>query len=215
MKNRALLLCAILFLLPTLAHAQEDSVMLTGVVINNDTRRPYPDCILRFVQEGNIVAETSSDAEGNFFIPALAAGSYELHVKIKNFSVHHTDLMLADNADLTVAIDTVVFRTLKAVTVTAMKHKLGPLLITSRHDRRLWGFTSGYRDANASVALPPDAHGNLDIGETDGLIFDPHIPWQVQQASLTGQLGSMLLTPPIWELVPDKVYPADSTKTDK
>lgn len=199
------------------AYAQEeaDSVMLTGVVVNNDTRRPYPNCTLRFVQEGQTVAEAVSDAEGNFAIPVLAVGSYELHVKIKNFTIHQADLTLDANADLTVAVDTVMFRTLRAVTVTAAKHMLGTLQITSRHDKRLWGLTAGYRDANASVALPPDAHGNLDTGATDGLVFPLEMPWRVQMAYMTGKLGTRLRTPPIWELVPDRKYVADSTRSEK
>ena len=201
--------------------AQVDSVMLTGIVLNNDTRKPYPDCILRLVQQGHTVVETQSDEEGNFFIAALPVGSYELHVRIKNFTIHQADLTLDANADLTVAVDTLIYRTLKSVTITATKHMLGSLQITSRHDKRLWGFNAGYRDANASVALPPDAHENIDYGPEDeetgehAPVFPYGMPWRVQVAYITGKLGTTLRTPPIWELVPDRKYVADSTKTTR
>lgn len=208
-----LLLCA-LSLSAQGTVSDSDSVMLTGVVINNDTRQPYPGCVLRFVQNGQTMAEATADGEGNFFVPALAVGSYELHVKIKSIVVHQADLTLEANADLTIGVDTVMFRMLRAITITDMRHKLGNFLIASRHDHRLWGFTAGYRDANASVALPPDAHGNPDVDEF-GRTFTSGMPWQVQQAYLTGTLGTMLLTPPIWELVPDRVYTVDSTKASR
>ena len=219
MKNDILLFCTCIFCLsPIIFHqvqAQEeiDSVMLTGVVINNDTRKPYPDCTLRFVQDSQIVVETRSDWDGNFVIPAMPTGNYELYVKVKHFTMHQADLTLDGTAHLTVAVDTIMFRTLKAVTVTAAKHMLGPLQITSRHDKRLWGLTSGYRDANASVALPPDAHGNSDAGADDGLVFPLGMPWQVQMAYMTGKLGTRLITGPIWELVPDRKYVVDSTES--
>lgn len=214
-----LLFCiSILFLSPLFFHhvqAQDetDSVMLSGVVIYNDSRRPYPDCQLFFLQDSMVVAETVSDSDGTFFIPSMPTGNYKLYVKVKHFTMHQADLTIDGIAHLTVAVDTVVFRTLKAVTVNAAKYLLGPLLITSRHDKRLWGLTSGYRDANASVALPPDAHGNSDAGADDGLVFPLGMPWQVQMAYMTGKLGTRLITGPIWELVPDKVYKVDSTES--
>ena len=133
-------------------------------------------------------------------------------------------LVLNDNAYLTVAVDTIKLVTLKAITIVAAKHMLGSLQVTSRYDKRLWGFTAGYRDANASVAMPPDAHGNSDAGEDGGAcgdgpvgtpLFDPALPWQAVNAIVTGKLGTMLLTPPIWELVPDRRYVADSTKANR
>ena len=98
---------------------------------------------------------------------------------------------------------------------------LGSLQITSKYDPRLWSLSGGYRDANASVALPPDAHGNSDagpegderLGLPDAPLFPASMPWQIQVAYMSGMLGHRMMTPPIWEVVPDRVIKADSTKT--
>ena len=203
---------AVLMLLPCKeAVAQTvdegDSVMLTGVVVNHHTSMPYPYCLMHFVQEGKTVAEVVTEADGTFSTGMLPTGSYELHLKLKGLLFHQADLVLNDNAYLTVAVDTIKLVTLKAITVVAAKHMLGKLQIASRHDTRLWGFTAGYRDGNANVALPPDAHGNSDAGPDGAPLFPVYMPWQVQAAYLTGKLGSMLMTGPIWELVPDVYHP--------
>ena len=204
---------AVLMLLPCKeAVAQTvdegDSVMLTGVVVNHHTSMPYPYCLMHFVQEGKTVAEVVTESDGSFATGMLPVGNYELHVKLKGLMFHQADLVLNDNAYLTVAVDTIKLVTLKAITVVAAKHMLGKLQIASRHDTRLWGFTAGYRDGNANVALPPDAHGNSDAGPDGAPLFPVDMPWQVQAAYLTGKLGSMLMTGPIWELVPDVYHPA-------
>ena len=216
MKRIALLFAAALVLAASAVGAQEvDSVILTGRVINHHSHRIYPNCYMRFVQDGRTVAETTTDSVGEFIVAALPMGRVELHVRLKGILFHQADFDLYENANLTVAVDTIKLVTLKAITVVATKHMLGSLQITSRHDRRLWSFTSGYRNANASVAMPPDAHGNSDAGDADlgTPLFDPLMPWQMQQAIVTGTLGSTLMTPPIWEVVPDRVIKADSTRT--
>ena len=141
-------------------------------------------------------------------------------MKLKGLLFHQADLDLHENAYLTVAVDTIKLITLKAITVVATKHMLGSMQITSIHDRRLWGFNGGYRDANASVALPPDAHGNSDagpegderLGLPDAPLFPASMPWQIQVAYMSGMLGHRMMTPPIWEVVPDRVVKADSTR---
>ena len=203
------------------ATAEVDSVMLAGKVVNHHSHRIYRNCYMRFVQEGRTVAETTTDAEGGFVVAALPVGRVELHVRLKGLLFHQADLDLHENAYLTVAVDTIKLITLKAITVVATKHMLGSMQITSIHDRRLWGFNGGYRDANAVVAMPPDAHGNSDAGEDGGVggdgpvgtpLFDPAMPWQIRHALMTGKLGTLLMTPPIWEVVPDRVVKADSTR---
>lgn len=212
------------FTLQAQTGEEADSVMLTGVVVNHHTARPYAHCLMHFVQEGKTVAEVVTESDGSFATGMLPVGNYELHVKLKGLMFHQADLVLNDNAYLTVAVDTIKLVTLKAITIVAAKHMLGSLQVTSRYDKRLWGFTAGYRDANASVAMPPDAHGNSDAGEDGGAcgdgpvgtpLFDPALPWQAVNAIVTGKLGTMLLTPPIWELVPDRRYVADSTKANR
>lgn len=212
-------LCLVYFHLPLTLQAQEetDSVMLTGVVVNHHTGRVYGNCLMWFMQEGERVAEVTTESDGSFATGMLPVGRYELHVKLKGLMFHQADLVLKDNAYLRVAVDTIKLITLKAITVVAAKHMLGSLQITSRHDNRLWGFTAGYRNANAVVAMPPDAHGNSDAGEDGGVggdgpvgtpLFDPNLHWKIVSAIVTGKLGSMLLTPPVWEVVPDVYHSA-------
>ena len=202
------------------ATAEVDSVMLAGKVVNHHSHRIYRNCYMRFVQEGRTVAETVTDTVGEFVVAALPVGRVELHVKLKGLLFHQADLDLHENAYLTVAVDTIKLITLKAITVVATKHMLGSMQITSIHDLRLWGFNGGYRDANASVALPPDAHGNSDagpegderLGLPDAPLFPASMPWQIQVAYMSGMLGHRMMTPPIWEVVPDRVVNADSTR---
>jgi hypothetical protein len=227
MKTKIFLLAAAFLLAVQGAGAQQeaaevDSVMLAGKVVNHHSHRIYRNCYMRFVQEGRTVAETVTDTVGEFVVAALPVGRVELHVKLKGLLFHQADLDLHENAYLTVAVDTIKLITLKAITVVATKHMLGSMQITLIHDRRLWGFNGGYRDANASVALPPDAHGNSDAGEDGGVggdgpvgtpLFDPMMPWQIRHALMTGKLGTLLMSPPIWEVVPDRVVKADSTRS--
>lgn len=199
-----------------------DSVFLTGTVLNRHTQEPVPWCIMRFTQEGQTKATVVSDGEGYFELNGLPAGTYALHTVVHGRTLYQADLTLSGVAHLSIAIDTIAQVMLKTIEVVASKHLLGPHLIKSVNNRRLWGFNAGYRDANASVAMPPDAHGNSDAGEDGGAtedgpvgtpLFDPALPWQAVCAIVTGKLGTMLQTPPIWELVPDVYHPApDSTE---
>ena len=186
----------------------EDRLTLTGTVVDRYSNEPMPWCILRFMQDSVTRATVVTDRDGQFVLEGIPAGTYSLHAMVHGRSLHQADLLLNQSANLAIAIDTVRLVNLRPVNIRQPRNMLGSSLITSTHDLRLWGFTAGYRDANASVAVPPDAHGNLDTGVSDGLMFDSHIPWQAQHAYLTGKLGTMLLTPPIWELVPDRVIPA-------
>ena len=226
MKTKILLLAAAFVLAVQGAGAQQeaaevDSVMLAGKVVNHHSHRIYRNCYMRFVQQGRTVAETVTDTAGEFVVAALPVGRVELHVKLKGLLFHQADLDLHENAYLTVAVDTIKLITLKAITVVATKHMLGSLQITSKYDPRLWSLSGGYRDANASVALPPDAHGNSDagpegderLGLPDAPLFPASMPWQIQVAYMSGMLGHRMMTPPIWEVVPDRVIKADSTRT--
>lgn len=226
MKTKMFLLAAAFLLAVQGAGAQQeaaevDSVMLAGKVVNHHSHRIYRNCYMRFVQEGRTVAETVTDTAGEFVVAALPVGRVELHVKLKGLLFHQADLDLHENAYLTVAVDTIKLITLKAITVVATKHMLGSLQITSKYDPRLWSLSGGYRDANASVALPPDAHGNSDagpegderLGLPDAPLFPASMPWQIQVAYMSGVLGHRMMTPPIWEVVPDRVIKADSTRT--
>lgn len=206
--DRLLALAAIL-LASTLSWAQEaDSVTLTGIVKNLHSGKPQPNCILSLRQNDTVVATALTDEGGEFALPPIPAGSYTLFVKLHGLSFYQSDMDLGRSADLNISLDTVRVMQLKTVVVTAMKHMLGSMQITSAHDKRLWGLNAGFRDANASIAFAPDAHGNLDatedLGAKDGApkygpVFDPRIPWQVVSALVTGKLGSMLMTEPFFE----------------
>ena len=226
MKTKMLLLAAAFLLAVQGAGAQQeaaevDSVMLAGKVVNHHSHRIYRNCYMRFVQEGRTVAETVTDTVGEFVVAALPVGRVELHVKLKGLLFHQADLDLHENAFLSVAIDTIRLVTLKGITIVAAKHMLGQLQITSRHDTRLWGFTAGYRNANASVAMPLDAHGMPDDGPdledgTRAPMFPYGMPIKVQAAYMTGRLGSGFFSGPIWTLLPDVYHPApDSTAVSR
>lgn len=211
MKKVAFLFAAALVLAVSAVGAQEpvaevDSVMLTGRVVNHHTHHIYPNCYMRFVQDGRTVAETTTDGDGEFVVSALPMGRVELHVKLKGLLLHQADFDLYENADLTVAVDTIKLVTLKAITVVAAKHMLGSLQIKSRHDNRLWGI-AGRRNANANVAMPPDFDGTPQPMACG-------LPRKIRVALTTGTLGTTLLTPPIWEVVPDRIVKADSTQAD-
>ncbi len=198
-----------MLLVSTAVWAQEaDSVTLTGIVKNLHSGKPQPHCILSLRQNDTTVATALTDEGGEFVLPSIPAGSYTLFVKLHGLSFYQSDMDLGRSADLSISIDTMRVMQLKTVVITAMKHMLGTLQITSVHDKRLWGFTAGYRDANASIAFAPDAHGNIDATENQdaqtgeakyGPVFDPRIPGKVVAALVTGKLGTSLLTPPFFE----------------
>lgn len=204
-----LLTLAVMLLVSSVVWSQEaDSVTLTGIVKNLHSGKPQAGCVLSLRQNDTVVARALTDEGGEFALPPIPAGSYTLFVKLHGLSFYQSDMDLGRSADMNISIDTVRVMQLKTVVVTAMKHMLGSLQITSVHDKRLWGLTAGYRDANASIAFAPDAHGNIDatedLGAKDGApaygpVFDPRIPWQVVSALVTGKLGSMLLTESFFE----------------
>lgn len=219
-KNRFIVTLLVLLMAPAAAWAQTteevDTILLTGTVVNRHTQEPVPWCILRFTQDEQTKATVVSDGEGFFTLSGMPAGTYALHAMVHGRSLYQADLDLSGVAYLNISIDTVSQVMLRAIDVVASKHELGPLLINSVEDLRLWGFTAGYRNGNSSVALPPDAHGNIDDGpaEDEGLglsrgpVFPYGMPLKVQVAYMTGKLGSSFYSGPIWTLVPDVYHPA-------
>lgn len=187
---------------------EEDSLSITGIVINLHSDRPLPNCVLSLKQEEAVVARTTTDERGEFELARIPTGVYTLYVKLHGILFYQSDIELGRSADLYISLDTIRVMQLRTVVVNAMKHALGPFQIKSVHDRRLWGFTAGYRDANACIAFAPDAHGNVDATENldaqtgeakYGPVFDPRIPGKVVAALVTGKLGTSLLTPPFFE----------------
>ncbi len=188
-----------------------DTLYFNGCISNLQTGRPQPFSQLRFVQDNREVAQVRCDAEGRFDGVALAAGDYFLFVKVHGLTVYTADLRLSESGYLNLQIDTVRLVALKAITIEGMRHMLGSLLISSTHDLRLWGMNAGYRDANASVQLPPDAHGNTDapvLGVDGGIpiygpIMDPNLPARLRRFYVGGGFYTFR-SGPIWTLVRDR-----------
>lgn len=190
---------------------EADTLYFNGCISNLQTGQPQPFSQLRFVQDNREVAQVRCNAEGRFEGLSLVAGDYFLFVKVHGLTVYTADLRLSESGYLNLQVDTVRLVALKAITIEGMRHMLGSLLISSAHDRRLWGFNAGYRDANASVQLPPDAHGNTDapvLGVDGGMpiygpIMDPNLPARLQRFYFGGGFYTFR-SGPIWTLVRDR-----------
>lgn len=189
-----------------------DTLYFNGCVRNLQTGQPQPFSLLCFVQDSQVVAQVRCDAEGRFDGLVLAAGDYFLFVNVHGLTVYSADLRLSESGYLNLQVDTVRLVALKTLTVEGMRHMLGSLLISSPHDLRLWGMNAGYRNASASVQLPVDAHGNLDVDATTGLMFDPGLPQRLQRYYVGGSFYTFL-SGPIWMLEPDRVIPASKADT--
>lgn len=63
-----------------------DSVMLTGIVFNHHTNKPYPYCPMRFVRSDSTVYDLTTEADGTFATPMMPTGRYALHVKLKGIA---------------------------------------------------------------------------------------------------------------------------------
>ncbi len=157
-------------LLSSAIWAQEptapESVVVMGTVVDHLTNEPQPYSLLHFIHGVDTAATVRSDLEGYFATDPLPAGAYSLSVTLRGQQVYRSDLVLNDNAALHIAIitDSIVFRSLQPVEVTALKHLLGPLLIATKKDTRLWDFCYRgspwelKRDGNAAVATPTTLH---------------------------------------------------------
>lgn len=168
MKYLYLLMALCLPAMRSLAQEAEvpDSVMVMGTVVDHLTNEPQPYSLLYFIRGVDTAATVWCDEEGYFATNPLPAGTYTLCVAFRGQQVYQSDLVLYDNAVLHVAIitDSIIFRTLRPVEVTALKHLLGPLQIATKKDTRLWDFCYRgspwelKRDGNAAVATPNTLH---------------------------------------------------------
>ena len=170
--NKLKAILVLMFLLPTarMAVAQEavvpDSVIVMGVVVDHLTDEPQPYCRLQFLRGADTAATVCCDEEGYFASNPLPVGTYTLSVTLRGQQVYQSDLVLGDNAALRIAVitDSFSFRILQPVEVIALKHLLGPLLIATKKESRLWDFCyRGFpwelkRDGNAAVATPNTMH---------------------------------------------------------
>lgn len=150
--KRILLTLAALAAAATLA-AQTDSVMVFGSVTNYHMGSPMPGCTIHLVQGEDTVFTTISDADGYFFLRGVPAGSYTLSVE-REFSMYLANLVLAENAELTIAVDTIQHVNLQPVQVTSYRHLLGEQLISSSDDPRLHNMNGKMDGGEASIQDP-------------------------------------------------------------
>lgn len=232
MKRNSLLLSLMLLLCIAPLRAQEssatDSVIVMGTVVDHLTGVPQPYCRLHFIQGADTAATLLCDNEGFFLSEGLSTGSYTLSVTLRGQQVYKSDLVLNDNAALHVAIitDSIIFRNLQSVEVTALKHLLGPLQIVSKKDTRLWDFCYRgtpwelERDGNAAVATPTTLHplyGDNPCSEGELGCCRPNKYYSQSFGLEVSSLNSAMKNELLREgRIRDVLYPApaDTTKTD-
>lgn len=205
-----------------------DSVIVMGTVVDHLTGVPQPYCRLHFIQGADTAATLLCDNEGFFLSEGLSTGSYTLSVTLRGQQVYKSDLVLNDNAALHVAIitDSIIFRNLQSVEVTALKHLLGPLQIVSKKDTRLWDFCYRgtpwelERDGNAAVATPTTLHplyGDNPCSEGELGCCRPNKYYSQSFGLEVSSLNSAMENELLREgRIRDVLYPApaDTTKTD-
>ena len=139
------MLCCLVF---AEAYGQQegdvDTVNVMGAISNHHTGEPEPFCLVQFLDGERLVAGTMSDEKGNFSVETLPAGSYTLKVLSGGMSLYQQDLLIDEMVMLNISIikDSTVVRVLPEARVSdsAIRNRLGPLLITSPQDIRLWHF---------------------------------------------------------------------------
>lgn len=232
MKRNSLLLSLMLLLCIVPLRAQEssatDSVIVMGTVVDHLTNVPQPYSLLYFIRGADTAATVCCDEEGYFATDLLPAGAYTLSVALRGQQVYRSDLVLNDNAALHVAIitDSIIFRNLQTVEVTALKHLLGPLQIVSKKDTRLWDFCYRgtpwelERDGNAAVATPNTLHplyGDNPCSEGEMGCCRPNKYYSQSFGLEVSSLNSVMKNELLREgRIRDVLYPApaDTTKTD-
>ena len=161
---------------------EPDTVWMEGRVIETATGLPQANCEVQLLQEGESKAVAFCDEEGYFSIGWMPTGLYTLSVFHDGKSLYYTEFQLTQSAMVNIALlpDTVDLHALRPTEVTATRHMLGPLLITSPNDPRLWNFNDieVLRDTGPACA---DLSGGFSHSRGNGM-------------------GIMLLTPPIWIL---------------
>jgi hypothetical protein len=199
-----------------------------GTVVDHLTNVPQPYSLLYFIRGADTAATVCCDEEGYFATDLLPAGAYTLRVALRGQQVYRSDLVLNDNAALHVAIitDSIIFRNLQTVEVTALKHLLGPLQIVSKKDTRLWDFCYRgtpwelERDGNAAVATPNTLHplyGDNPCSEGEMGCCRPNKYYSQSFGLEVSSLNSVMKNELLREgRIRDVLYPApaDTTKTD-
>ena len=213
MEINSLLLSLMLLLCIAPLRAQEssatDSVIVMGTVVDHLTNEPQPYSQLYFLRGADTAATVRCDEEGYFATEPLPAGAYTLSVALCGQQVYRSDLVLNDNAALHVAIitDSFSFRVLQPVEVTALRSKLGYLLIDSPDDVRLWDLI-GKMEGDASSKRSCDPNNPENSIGASLLFFSPGL-------DVTGKNSTMKNEILLYGRVLDtkRIAPADTTKT--
>ena len=175
-------------------NVETDSVWVEGRVVEAATGQPQTSCEVQFLQEGEAWAVAFCDKEGYYSVGWMPAGLYTLSVLSGGTSLYYAEIQLSESAMVNIALmpDTVALHALRPTEVTASRHMLGPLLITSPNDPRLWNFNDVevLRDSGPASA---DLSGGFAHPRGNGM-------------------GMMLLTPPIWVLCNEPWDPTPKKK---
>ena len=153
---------------PTLWAQDEevpDSVLVMGTVRNFNQWTPMQDCTVQLKQDGNIVASTVSEEDGSFAFSPVPSGVYSLHVS-REFSFYRADLVLADNAELSIAVDTIKHLALQPVDIFGTRSIWYDIKIEDPDDSRLWNL-SGQMEGpylDASVGDPGSSNPFIAYG---------------------------------------------------
>ena len=190
-RNSSFLLGLMLLLGSGTLHAQEavpDSVIVMGTVVDHLTNEPQPNCLLQFLCGTDTSATVRCDEEG-YFIDSLPVGAYTLRVTLNGHQVYLTDLVLNDNAALHIAVitDSFSFRILQPVEVTALKSKLGYLLINDPDDVRLWDM-SGNMEGDASSKRSADPNNPENLIGTTLMFFSPGLDVSGKNSTMKNEI---------------------------
>lgn len=170
MKRNRLILFLMLLLSAGTLCAQEDepdSIVVLGSVVNRLSGQPEPFCQVHFLQGSDTVATAFCDDEGYFGVDRLLVGTYGLSVSLRGMTLYQSDLVLGDNAMLSLSVitDSFQLRNLHEVEIVAPKHLLGEQLISSYDNPRLWDFS--YRPFMGGEAH----YGGADAGFLPGQFY--------------------------------------------
>lgn len=200
MKRNRLILFLMLLLSAGTLCAQEDepdSIVVLGSVVNRLSGQPEPFCQVHFLQGSDTVATAFCDDEGYFGVDCLPVGTYGLSVSLRGMTLYQSDLVLGDNAMLSLSVitDSFQLRNLHEVEIVAPKHLLGEHLISSYDDPRLWDFS--YRPfmggeahyGGADAGFLPGQFYAISKGRDDDRIWQIYWPDRVTPAPKEKQSG--------------------------
>lgn len=172
---KAIRLLFLLLATTVVGHAQMDTIIVTGTVYNQHTRKPEPYCLVQLIQDSVAKAVRVCDGDGFFAIDSLPTGAYTLRVGVGRVTLFQNDFVLREPADLSIFVDTLQLINLRAVTINARrwvppmpKHNLGATLITKADDYRLWNFGGKMTESGPACA-------DLSRGEHAGLQYQAEV----------------------------------------